>query len=80
MAADQSIAAAVPGTRSWDIYRWGRVGRMKLPTGRQTLVARSDGPVKVGALIDLRHLRLLPAGSKGPGEGSDWPAFRKVEQ
>jgi putative membrane-bound dehydrogenase-like protein len=79
-AADQSIAAAVPGTRSWDIYRWGRVGRMKLPAGRQTLVVRSDGPVRAGALIDLRHLRLLPAGRKGPGEGSDWPAFRKVEQ
>ncbi|MFP6874772.1 MAG: PVC-type heme-binding CxxCH protein [Verrucomicrobiales bacterium] len=79
-AAGQSIAAAVPGTRSWDIYRWGRVGRMKLPAGSRTLVASSDGPVKVGALIDLRHLRLIPAGSKGPAEGSDWPAFRKVEQ
>ena len=69
---------AVPGTRSWDIYRWGRVGRVKLSAGLQTLLVRSEGPVTVGALIDLREVRLVPAGSKGPGEGFDWPAFKKT--
>ena len=56
---------AVPGTRSWDIYRWGRVGRVKLSAGLQTLLVRSEGPVTVGA----REVRLVPAGSKGRGEG-----------
>ena len=79
MASGQAIADAVPGTRSWDIYRWGRVGRMNLPAGRQRFLVRSDGPVTVGALIDLREVRLIPAGGKGPAEGSDWPAFSKFE-
>jgi hypothetical protein len=79
MASGQAIADAVPGTRSWDIYRWGRVGRMNLPAGRQRFLVRSDGPVTVGALIDLREVRLIPAGGKGPAEGFDWPAFSKFE-
>ena len=78
MIADQVVVDAVPGTRSWDIYRWGRVGRMTLPVGRQTLVVSSEGPVTVGALIDLREVRLVPAGSKGPGQGFDWAAFKKI--
>ncbi|MCP4846315.1 MAG: c-type cytochrome [Verrucomicrobiaceae bacterium] len=78
MASGQVVADAVPGTRSWDIYRWGRVGRMKLPAGRQTLLVSSEGPVTVGALIDLRAVRLIPAGSKGPAEGFDWTAFSKL--
>ena len=79
MASGQTIADAVPETRSWDIYRWGRVGRMNLPAGRQTFLVRSDGPVTVGALIDLREVRLIPAGGKGPAEGFDWTAFSKFE-
>jgi hypothetical protein len=78
MIADQVVVDAVPGTRSWDIYRWGRVGRMTLPVGRQTLVVSSEGPVTVGALIDLREVRLVPVGGKGPGQGFDWAAFKKI--
>ena len=30
-------------------------------------------------IIDLREVRLIPVGSKGPAEGFDWPAFSKFE-
>jgi len=67
-----SIAAAVPATGSWDTYRWGRVGSMKLSAGTHRLIGRSDGSIKAGALIDLRHVKLVPA-DRGMTDGVEWP-------
>ena len=70
--ADKTLSADVPNTGTWDVYRWGRVGSMKLPAGTHRLVAKSDGPFQAGSLIDLRTVRLIPKGRKGIEDGVNW--------
>lgn len=65
-----SVTAEVPGTGTWDDYRWGRVGKMHIPSGTHRLAVTSDESINA-ALIDMRTVRLLPPGAEPP-EGSDW--------
>lgn len=71
-ASDKSLSAKVPTTGSWDDYRWGRVGKMKLSAGKHRLITKSEGPIQGGYLIDLKAIRLIPRqGGKIKG-GVDW--------
>jgi len=46
-------------TGSWDIYHQAKIGTVTLPSGPQTILVRSDGPI-TGDLFDLRSIRLVP--------------------
>lgn len=54
-------------TGTWEQYRQIRIGRMRLEEGRQRLVVRGLMPLR-GAILDLRQLRLLPAGTTTPAD------------
>ena len=45
---------------------------MKLPAGTHRLIAKSDGPFQAGSLIDLRSIRLIPAGRDDIEDGVNW--------
>ncbi len=60
-AGGQELTGEIAATGSWDDYRAVRLGRLDLPAGTQTLTFRAAGPLK-SALLDLRTIRLLPAG------------------
>ena len=61
------LVGVIPRTGSWDEYRQTRLGQIELPAGAQRLVFRGQPPLS-GAIIDLRELRLVPAGSPAPGD------------
>jgi len=55
------LVGEVAGTgKSWGNYRRQKVGRLQLTAGLQSLVVRSEGPIKVQALLDLRSIELVP--------------------
>ncbi|HVJ83256.1 MAG TPA: HEAT repeat domain-containing protein, partial [Planctomycetia bacterium] len=49
-------------TGTWDGYKKATAGRLKLGAGVKRLVARPAGALK-GPLLDLKELRLVPAGT-----------------
>jgi putative heme-binding domain-containing protein len=53
-----TITGKVAGTGNWDTYRSARVGEITLPAGEQRVTMRSDGPIRGGAMIDLKAIRL----------------------
>ena len=55
------LTAAIPATASWDDYQHRAFGQLHLAAGRQTLELRPAAGAE-GSLMDLRELRLLPAG------------------
>jgi putative membrane-bound dehydrogenase-like protein len=71
-AGDSRLAAKIPATGSWDVYRQSKFGSITLQTGRQNVELRAEGPFK-GALLDLREIRLMPSGKAAP---ADFPPAR----
>ncbi len=61
-----ALEQAVAPTGSWDTYRQARIGTLSLPKGKHRLVVRGVPPVRA-AMVDLREVRLVPAGSAGTG-------------
>jgi putative membrane-bound dehydrogenase-like protein len=60
---EQPVAA----TGSWDTYRQARVGTLHLPKGKLRLAVRGTPPVHE-PMVDLREVRLVPAGKPAPGQ------------
>ena len=58
-AGDNRLTGAVVATVDWKDYKKARVGRLRLPAGRQEIVVRSHGPIQ-GYLFDLRSVTLIP--------------------
>ena len=55
------LLAPVEGTGTWDDYREGSLGTIRLERGRQRAVVRSAGELD-SFLIDLKSIRLVPKG------------------
>ena len=55
------LLAPVEGTGTWDDYREGSLGTIRLEHGRQRAVVRSAGELD-SFLIDLKSIRLVPKG------------------
>ncbi len=61
------LSASVSPTDSWDDYKKAKLGAIRLQAGRQTVELRAEPPMK-GALLDLREIRLVPAGQPAPAD------------
>jgi hypothetical protein len=57
----QRLTGQVASTGNWDSYRRVKVGELDLTAGQHRLTFRSQGSIR-GALIDLRDVKLAPAG------------------
>jgi hypothetical protein len=68
-AAVEPIRGVVASTGDWATYRQLRIGTVELPAGRSYLTLRFDGEhdKKGVALLDLRAIWLVPAGTKPTG-------------
>lgn len=53
------FSGAVPSTGNWDTYKQEKLGEIALAAGEQRFTMRADGPIRGGALIDLRGVRLV---------------------
>ncbi len=62
------LKGTVESTGAWSEYRWKRVGRLPFPAGQQRVTIAFSGPRRGPALMDLRTVVLVPAGSKWPAE------------
>ncbi len=51
----------IPGTGTFDDYRLAKLGRLQLKAGPQRLTFSGVPPLE-GAILDLREMRLVPAG------------------
>ncbi|HKB39913.1 MAG TPA: HEAT repeat domain-containing protein, partial [Gemmataceae bacterium] len=60
---DPPLRGRVAGTGGWDRYRRQKIGAITLKAGEQALTFRPDGKLERRALLDLRGLYLVPAGS-----------------
>jgi putative membrane-bound dehydrogenase-like protein len=58
-AGAERLTGKVPGTGTWDTYRYERVGHLTLAAGEQQITFRAAGPIR-GALIDLKAVKLIP--------------------
>jgi putative heme-binding domain-containing protein len=63
-AGSATLRGKVASTGAWETYRQTKVGELTLEAGRQRVGMRADGPIRGGALLDLRGLRLVPVGGK----------------
>ncbi len=55
------LTDAVPGTGAgWGQYLRKNIGELELKPGLQSLVFRSNGEIKIQALLDLRSIQLVP--------------------
>ena len=73
---EERLDFSVPSTGVWENYRWRRFGELTLDGGQHRLLARSAGAIRRGALIDLRQIKLVPAGTsneapESPVEGEE---------
>jgi putative membrane-bound dehydrogenase-like protein len=59
------LGGKVAGTGGWDRYAQKKIGEVALDAGKQKLVMRPVGAIR-GALLDLRTLYLVPAGTRPP--------------
>jgi putative membrane-bound dehydrogenase-like protein len=59
----EPLRGKVKATGGWDRYRQEKVGTVALAAGTQRLGLRPDGELR-RALMDLRGIRLVPAGAK----------------
>jgi putative membrane-bound dehydrogenase-like protein len=55
----------VPQTGSWDTYQQARLGSIALEAGQRNILLAAEPPVK-DSLLDLREIRLVPAGQSPP--------------
>jgi putative membrane-bound dehydrogenase-like protein len=60
-AGAERLTGKVASTGGWDDYKQTKVGDITLAAGQQRVVFRSSGKI-AGALIDLRAIKLVPAG------------------
>jgi putative membrane-bound dehydrogenase-like protein len=60
-AGAERLTGKVASTGTWDDYKQAKVGDIALVAGQQRVVFRSAGKI-AGALIDLRGIKLVPAG------------------
>lgn len=56
---DDQLIGEVGKTGSWETFKSDNVGMVKLETGEQKIIFRSNSDFKEGALLDLRQLRLV---------------------
>ncbi len=61
------LEESVPPTGAWETYRQQRLGTLSLPKGGLRLAVRGVPPVRE-PLLDLREVRLVPAGAASAGE------------
>jgi putative heme-binding domain-containing protein len=59
-AGDEKVTWKVVGTGSWDDYKQAQIGTLALSAGEGTISLRSAGPIRGGALLDLKAVRLVP--------------------
>ncbi len=59
-AGDEKVTGKVVGTGTWDDYKQAQLGTLALPAGEATISLRSAGPIRGGALLDLKAVRLVP--------------------
>lgn len=59
-AGDQQLNGKIGQTGSWFTYKTEKVGRIRLPAGRQKVVFRPGSESEKGALLDLREVKLVP--------------------
>ncbi|MFN9880485.1 MAG: c-type cytochrome [Planctomycetota bacterium] len=62
------LAGVVESTGAWTEYRWKKVGELQLQPGRQRLTIGFSGPRRGSALMDLRTVVLVPAGTVWPAK------------
>jgi putative membrane-bound dehydrogenase-like protein len=60
------LSGTAESTGAWSEYRWKKVGELQFPSGQQRLTIGFSGPRRGPALMDLRTLVLVPAGTKWP--------------
>jgi len=62
------LAGTVESTGAWSEYRWKRVGELQFSSGQQRLTIGYSGPRRGSALMDLRSVVLVPAGTAWPAK------------
>ena len=67
------VRGEVESTDAWSEYRQRKIATSSLAAGIQRIVLRPDGPLKRGALMDLRTVVLAPK-----GVDPDWSQIRKM--
>ncbi len=70
------LEKTVPQTGSWDAYKQSRLGEIALESGRRSILLSGVPPVR-DSLLDLREIRLVPAGQPPP---ADFVSGRKAEK
>ncbi|MFM7739209.1 MAG: c-type cytochrome, partial [Planctomycetota bacterium] len=60
------LSGTAESTGAWSEYRWKKVGELQFPGGQQRLTIGFSGPRRGPALMDLRSVVLVPAGTKWP--------------
>ncbi|MGZ5189678.1 MAG: hypothetical protein ACXWCZ_01595 [Flavisolibacter sp.] len=61
-AKDEKLTGKVKRSGSWEIFKNEKVGQIHLSAGRQKIIFRSKTKFDKGALLDLRKIKLVPAG------------------
>jgi putative heme-binding domain-containing protein len=62
------LAGVVESTGGWSEYRWKKLGELRLSVGQQRLTIGFSGPRRSPALMDLRTVVLVPAGTTWPAK------------
>jgi putative heme-binding domain-containing protein len=62
-AGRAKLTGEVAATGTWEVYKQARVGTLALEAGERQVTMRAAGKIN-GALLDLRAIRLVPAGEK----------------
>lgn len=60
-AREADLQGTVRSTGSWEKFETLHIGTVRLTAGKQTMVFRSKAKFDIGALLDLREVRLVPA-------------------
>jgi peptidoglycan/xylan/chitin deacetylase (PgdA/CDA1 family) len=55
----QKLTGKVEPSRSWETFRWKKIGNIQLNAGKQKVVFRPATKFTKGALLDLREIRLV---------------------
>jgi hypothetical protein len=67
------LESALGSTGSWENYQQAKVGTLHLSKGPVRVVARGVPPLRE-PILDLREIRLVPAGNPAPGDFTKAPA------
>ncbi len=54
------LEATARGTGGWDDYRRFRIGAIELEPGERSVLVRASGPIKAGAIVDIKSIELRP--------------------